>query len=146
MKLQLDATPEELRDKGPDLIKAITNLLAEHNPEIAEALEKALPQKEKELKYPVLQHLHDESTKAYLRLTGLMIGDIEKVLRSGLEKAYDHTKEIADKDAVAYAKVQEILTAYGYGPADYQEGGRLYGMSVNELIDKIKELRSDTDS
>jgi hypothetical protein len=58
------------------------------------------------------------------------------------DEFYDWTKPIADADGWAYERVQEALAAYGYGPADYEEGGRLFGMAVNELLDLARKLRS----
>jgi superfamily II DNA or RNA helicase len=57
----------------------------------------------------------------------------------------DWTKPIVDAAAWAYERVQEALAPYGYGPGDYVEGGRLHGLSTNDLIDRLRELRRGAD-
>jgi hypothetical protein len=42
---------------------------------------------------------------------------------------------IVQKDAVAYSRVKSALKKVGYKDSDFEEGGPLYGWSVNELID-----------
>jgi hypothetical protein len=86
MKLQLDATPEELATKGPILIKALAERIAPHNPDLAENLDKAL-RKESPLKYPTLRDLHEASSDAYQRQSLEMIADIDRVLRDQETKA-----------------------------------------------------------
>lgn len=143
MKLRLDGDPNELRTKGPELIKALVSVVSEHNPELADLLEKALPKPTPRLHYTVPRHIQEASEKAYSRYMDKMIGAIAKVLQPDVEKSmtYDYTKPVADKVDGVYDQVQGILAQYGYGPEDYLEGGRLYGLSVNALLDKIKELR-----
>ena len=141
MKLELVATPEELKEKGDKLIKSLSDLFQPVSPELAEYLEKALPQKETELKYPVLRELHKRTKEAYEKQLKLMVKDIEGVLDRGLKKSEDFTKPIADKDEVAYNKVKIELAKYGYGAEAFEEGGVLYGWSTNELIDLARAKR-----
>ena len=84
MKLRLEAdSPEEVRAKSRELIKALRDELAEAAPEVAEALEKALPRKEQELKYPVLRTLQKKTSEEYDRTLTRMLLDIGRVLDRG---------------------------------------------------------------
>jgi hypothetical protein len=148
MRLRLEATPEELREKGEALIGELAKSLAPLDPDLAQSLEKALPRKEQGLKFPVLREIAKRQGEAYDKLLKRMLKDIGKVLdrstktTSGvLAKAefYDHTGPIVDKDEIGYQRVKAVLMQYGYTEADYQEGGSLYGMSVNELIELAKK-------
>ena len=85
MKLRVDATPEELEEKAPDLVKAMIELLRPASPEMADVLEKAIPRKEKELKFPVLRALQKQTEVAYEKQMELMLKDIGKVLDKSLE-------------------------------------------------------------
>lgn len=42
------------------------------------------------------------------------------------------------QDQMRYEKVRQALQGYGYTEADFEDGGRLYGMSTNELIELLK--------
>jgi hypothetical protein len=80
MKLHLEATPAELWQKGTMLVEELVKTFSGVNEELAEALEKALPPKEQELKYPVLQKLKAITTKEYEATLKRMLADIGKVL------------------------------------------------------------------
>jgi GNAT superfamily N-acetyltransferase len=53
----------------------------------------------------------------------------------------DYSEKIVAKEERSYEKVKEELAFYGYSENDYEPGGSLHGMSVNELIDLAKEKR-----
>lgn len=211
MKFRLEATPAELWQKGTALVEELVKAFSGLNPDLAERLEKALPPKEQELKYPVLQGLRAITTKEYEATVKRMLGEIGKVLdqslrgptggelqkafgeqeekdpgaeeeekpepgdvdpetgdlipeedeeeeegeaeegeEKSLEKAelpqseplqHDFTAKIAEKDARAYARVKRVLTGRGYTEADFEQGGVLYGYSVNQLIDLVRGVR-----
>lgn len=225
MRLHLEATPAELWTKGTALVEELVKAFATTNPDLAEALEKALPPKEQDLKYPALRGLKAITTKEYESMLKRMLADIGKVLdqtisgtSSGFVKAlegemqsagehvehlikqlgpppkdedeeeegepeeelepgdydpktdeivpepeeeeeeeeetekallapqaepvHDFTKPIADKDSRAYERVKNVLKNHGYNDADFEEGGELYGKSVNELIDLVREKKA----
>jgi hypothetical protein len=87
MKLHLQATPGELIEKGEQLIQSIGDILRPLSPDLADALAKALPQKENELKFPVLVELQKKTEAEYARQMELMLRDINKVLNDGLKKS-----------------------------------------------------------
>lgn len=89
MKLHLEATPEELVEKGESLVETISDLLRPASPDLASALEKAIPRKEAELKFPVLRELQKKTEKEYERQMGLMLKDIGKVLDQSVKKSED---------------------------------------------------------
>lgn len=80
MRLRLEATPIELWAKGTALVEELAKAFSGVNAELADLLEKALPPKEKQLKYPVLQELSDLTTKEYEATLKRMLADIGKVL------------------------------------------------------------------
>ena len=139
MKIELTASPEELtdEDKARKLLKSLGELVEP----IEDILEKALPQKEQVLKYPVLRELQKQTEDAYAKRVAWMLKDVGKVLDRGFAKSenaepiQDFTKPIADKDGEKYEKVKAELAQYGYTDSDFEEGGVLYGWSVNQLID-----------
>ena len=85
MKLRVDGTPEELKEKAPELVKSLGDLLRSVSPDMADALEKAIPHKEKELKFPVLRALQKQTEIAYEKQMDKMLKDIGKVLDRSLK-------------------------------------------------------------
>lgn len=83
MKLRLEADPEELREKSTDLLKSLRDGLADVAPEVADYLSKALPPKERALKYPVLRDLEKKTSAEYDRTLKRMVRAIGKVLDRG---------------------------------------------------------------
>lgn len=83
MKLRLEADPEELREKSTDLLKSLRDGLADVAPEVADYLSKALPPKERELKYPALRDLEKTTSAEYDRTLQRMVRAIGKVLDKG---------------------------------------------------------------
>lgn len=153
MKLTINGTPEELASKSDLLIKKLQDLFGEISPDVAERLEKALPHKEKPLKFPVLQDMLGIVEGEYEKHMKKMISEIGKVLRSPMKKSevtdggnvvrfQDHTADIADKDGRAYDKVKVELVGMGWMEADFLEGGAFDGWSTNELIDFTRNKKS----
>lgn len=143
MKFRLDATPEELEEKSEKLIKTLSDVFRSAVPDLSESLEKALPPKEQELKYPVLRDLLQQTTDIYEQHMQDMLKAIGKVLDGSVKKSYDHTKDVAIKDGKAYDRVKRILEEMGYVETDFLEGGSLYGKSTNELIALAQEQRKE---
>jgi len=80
MKFRLEATQDELRAKAPALLERLSKAFEYSCPEISEALEKALPAKESELKYRALRDIKDRTDAAYDAMLAAMLRDIGKVL------------------------------------------------------------------
>ena len=87
MKLRLEATPDELREKSGKLIERLRDELIDLAPGLAAILEKALSPKEAVLKYPVLRELAQQTSDEYDRTIERMLKDIGKVLDRPLEVA-----------------------------------------------------------
>jgi hypothetical protein len=85
VRLRLEATPAELWTKGTALVEELAKAFSGVNAELADILEKALPPKEHQLKYPVLQELSDRTTKEYEATLKRMLVDIGKVLDKSLK-------------------------------------------------------------
>lgn len=83
MRFRLEATPDELLEKSDQLLEALHDAVAEVAPDAADRLEKALPRKESDLKFPVLRELAKRTSTEYERLTGSMLKEIGKVLDKG---------------------------------------------------------------
>ena len=84
MRLELRASPEEIREKSGQLLERLGEMLFGDAPEISEMLEKALPQKERELKYPVLQELAARTRELYAHQMDLMIQEIGGMVIPGI--------------------------------------------------------------
>ena len=64
----------------------------------------------------------------------------EQVQKSELRKFYDFTAPIVQADNKAYEQVKRVLVnKYDYKAEDFEENGKLYGWSVNELLDLLLE-------
>lgn len=90
MKLHLTATAEELRVRGPELLKLLTAQIEKVSPEAAEVLCKARAQREPGLKYQVLRDLHGQTSAAYRKQLDAMLLDIGAVLDRTLEAPSFH--------------------------------------------------------
>ena len=84
MRLELRASPDEIREKSGQLLERLGEMLSSEAPEISEMLEKALPQKERELKYPVLQELAARTRELYAHQMDLMIQEIGDTVIPGI--------------------------------------------------------------
>lgn len=146
MKLNLDATREELSERGDELVDALAKAVRPHAPELADALQKALPPKEQELKHKALRQSHDKMRKRYGVMLDRMNAEIAALLDGELKKsedaANDFTQRIVQMEDRAYEQAKAELMARGYVQNDFEEGGVLYGLSVNQLREAIKEKRS----
>lgn len=94
MRLQLDATHKELRDKAPELLKALAGAVRAADPDLAENLENLLldeslekaqkPGKEPNLKFKVLRELQRQAKRQYQDQLQAMLDDVTKVLDSAV--------------------------------------------------------------
>lgn len=73
MKIRIEGSPEELRAKGPELIKALAKKLG------VDLLQKA-EDEQVTSHYPAIQSLIDESTRIYQEEIDLMMVEISEVL------------------------------------------------------------------
>ena len=80
MELFLEAEPGEIEARGEALIHRLADLVGPFNRDLEDALHKALPAKESDLKYKVLQELKKNTAEAYQALLDAMVSDIGKVL------------------------------------------------------------------
>ena len=80
MRLLVDATPEELRAKRAALLTELAKAISPVDGEMADALLKALPKKEQDLKFPVLQEIAKRTQEAYQEHLQAMLDEIADVL------------------------------------------------------------------
>jgi len=136
MRLQIDATEEELIEKQDQLITALA--------EVFPGIEKSISGKavDKELKYPALQQILQQTSKMYREQIQQMLDDIQKVIDGTATKSVrtpirsqpeDHTKSIANKEQKQYQLVKDKLIKQGATHKDFDKGGRYYGMSISQL-------------
>lgn len=146
VRIVLAGEANEIADKGERLVHELVNRLAPVSPavsRVSEILEKAL-RVGRPLKYRVLQEMHDRERVTYVKHVKAMSAEIVRVLErsenSTLKKTYDHTKEISDKDTVAYRRIKEAFLEHGYDDTDFKEGGVLFGLSTDDLLELLGEL------
>lgn len=145
MRFRLEATEEELREKGEQLVDTLSKSLEFSHPELSEILEKALPRKEHDLKYRALRELKAKVAKEYESTMQAMIKEIGQVLDDAVRKSedepagfYDHTQPIAQKDDILYGRVKKLVMERGYRKTDFEKDGALYGWSTNQLLDLLR--------
>lgn len=80
MRFRLDATDDELREKGERLVETLAKSFFHAHPDLADILEKALPRKEHALKYPLLRELKADARAEYEAMLKRMLADIGAVL------------------------------------------------------------------
>jgi len=152
VKLRLEATPEELRERGSELLDAMAKALGEDAPALADRLQKAAtaPAHEPVLKHQALRDLHTKMRARAQRGFDRMITEIVQTVDGHMVKSAtaspDYTAKMVDEEQAAYDKMQAALIGQGYTPEDFEEGGPLYGMSVNELRDLFTESTKKADS
>jgi len=131
MKLTIEGTPEELREKRELLLKSLVSELQPLDAELAEIIEKAIPSKEPRLKFKVLRQVAAQARKGYQDQLQKMLDDIEAVLNTeqvqgarpkpkppeALEKT-KRTKEAADYQAVATDMASSCAQCDHYRPPE----------------------------
>lgn len=80
MRLRLEATPGEVKEKSQALAKELVKALRHDAPDLAEALEKALPERDLDLKHLVLQQISERTQTAYHDHVWRMLAEIERVV------------------------------------------------------------------
>lgn len=69
----------------------------------------------------------------------------EQVQKSELKKFYDFTTPIVQADNKVYEQVKRVLIGkYGYAAKDFEEDGKLYGWSANDLLDLLLEDKRES--
>lgn len=150
MKLRLDATEEELRTRGPELIQALSKALGEHAPELAAQLSKAatVPPKEPQLKHKALRQLQTKMSSRAQRGYDRMVAEIINVVDDHVKKSEspDYTAKVVDVEQKAYDDMKAALIDQGYTAEDFEEDGPLYGASVNELRELHQTALKETEA
>lgn len=94
MRVRLEATVEELEQRGDELIKALAAQFVDFDPDLAEALEKAAPHKHSNLYPRVIKDLTKITTTEYQAQLRGMLKDIGAVLDGQpLRKAFGDPPE-----------------------------------------------------
>lgn len=131
MRIRIEGSAEELAGKREQLIRALVEQFEPIDQPIAEALRKALPHKEPNLKHPMLQDLHKLTTEAYEEHMGRMVGAIGKVLdgETVIQKSVcDLATEIAAKASRNDDDIPDALEAMNKAVvAIGKRGGRITG-------------------
>ena len=149
MKLHLEAEAAELRARAPELIERLSKALRSHVPEIADAMLKALPEKEApELKHQALRDSMAHVQKLYGDTLDLMLAEIGQALEARVDEMEggakkggpDYTTKMRSEDQKEFdAVTARVLANTDFTAEDFAPGGLLYGMSVatlNELLAK----------
>jgi hypothetical protein len=85
MRVDIQATPAELRAKSGDLVKALANALRTADPDLAERLEKAQEARPVvTLRAPVMRELQMKTQAAYDAMLQVMLADVFQVIDQGL--------------------------------------------------------------
>lgn len=135
-----------------DFIPESVAFFKSENPEIRAAIEAFLqehPSPEDKEMHALAERLgieHEElEENVYAMLAEAMGDSLEKAGTSKVVRTpyhavdfYDFTKPIADADARGYERVKGILKKRGAKEADFEEGGKYYGQSTNQLIEKLR--------
>jgi hypothetical protein len=80
MKLTIEGTAKELREKRGELLKALVREFRGLDDDLADLFQKALPKKEPQLKYRVLRELQKLTADGYRKTLDRMLEDISAVL------------------------------------------------------------------
>lgn len=84
MKFELEASPDELDEKGEDLLRSLYELLKYSAPDTADLLEKALQTKEQELRTPVLRTIQRKTKDTYNKSCIKLVAQIIQILGDDL--------------------------------------------------------------
>ena len=117
MKMRIVAKPGEIAAKGEALVRSLSERLTSEAPDLAEALEKALPQREAELKYPMLRELKARTDAEYQSQLKGMVRDIGELLEGRLDAVekslgdFDVVEELATRLAEKLGRGVGVVTA-----------------------------------
>lgn len=140
MKFHLEATLEEIGQKRAEFVKALITQFQDVDTELADVLEKALPQKEQVLKYRCLRELHKQTKDQYQDMLQAMLRDIGEVLDSGVQKS-----NVIDLDERRFQKAVEALQKDEEEDPDYdsETGEPIFdpktGLSPSEAAEEEEE-------
>lgn len=114
MRVKVEATVEELEQRGDELVKALADQLWAFNPDLSEQLEKAVAKATGDpLQFKVLRQLTAQTTAEYQRQLKGMVDDIMAVLEGRkLRKAFGDPPE-EDEDE---GEPEEPLEPGDYDP------------------------------
>lgn len=152
MKVRIEAKPGELSGKAHALFERLGKALAEEAPDAAEALEKAahdLPRATPELKHRALRDGLASLQKRYAKTLEQIVLEIGQALDQHVDElkksaSPDYSAGIIRIEDAAYEKMKLAFTDLGYAAADFDEGGKLFGLSLTELRELHKTLASKT--
>lgn len=141
MKVHLEADPQEILEKGPELIQKLAQRLGVDISELInheDLLQKATEvQKEPQLKHAVLRGIHDQEQTLYEKQMKEMLEEIGGLLNSSMKKGYADTIHSEDQKKFQAVR-QKLKDTKGYRDEDFDHPrGVLHGMSTNELVDLV---------
>lgn len=95
MKFRLEATPDEIREKAPELIGRLAKAVAPHAPDVADALEKAATtdKADPELRHLALREAHAQVAARYRRQMDRMVQEIADAVDAHVEKPAPDTAD-----------------------------------------------------
>lgn len=141
MRLSLEATPTELNEKGEQLIRSLMETVAPLSLELAERLEKALPEKKVKLRQRALRDIHEQTKAEYRKTLDRMVEAIGKVLtRAGKAPSFERLEKGERADHKYIERTGEPGN-YRYTYPD--ESGRERGGEQLDLFAEAKALGVD---
>ena len=150
MRLHLEADPDELATKGDALVDHLAKALRPYAPHLADVLEKAitLPPKQKELRHQTLRDFHAKMKREYGKTVERILVEVNQAIDDDVsgkitKSSPDYIAPLIEKEEKALVRIKSLLSAYGYAKSDFEEGGKLYGKSINELRDLYRDLKDD---
>jgi hypothetical protein len=114
VRLFLEAEPGEILERGETLLHELAHAIGPFNPDLEEALTKALPHKESQLKYRVLKQLQKKTSGAYQAMLEQMLQDIGKVVDKGAKTTL--IKALIKQDEEGEGEEEEPLEPGDYDP------------------------------
>jgi len=89
VRVTIDATPEELRDKGAELVSRLAKSLAEYAPDLAERLVKAASsdQGPVEIRVLFLREQQERIRRRYDRQLKRMLAEVEQLIDTEVKKS-----------------------------------------------------------
>ena len=85
MRVEIQATDEELAEKADSLVETISALIKRVDPRLSDDLVKALAPKDIDLRYPVLKSLQKQTEVLYAEHLLAMLAAVSKVVDRGIK-------------------------------------------------------------
>lgn len=117
MRVLVDATPDELRAKRTSLLTELAKALSPVDADLSDALLKALPEKEEDLKFPVLREISERTQKAYQEHLQAMLDDIAEVLNPSVHR----TSGLVGEVRKSFEVTDGLMKAEGWLALDDEE-------------------------